>query len=52
MEREWLAEADTALNDNESSFAVLPISQLLKPDGWLAKLRERGYSVRDPDGQD
>jgi|HubBroStandDraft_5_1064220.scaffolds.fasta_scaffold20541_2 hypothetical protein len=52
MENEWLAEADSALNDNESSFAVLPISQLLKPDGWLAKLRARGYSVQDPDGRD
>jgi hypothetical protein len=52
MENEWLAEADSALNDNESSFAVLPISQFLKPDGWLAKLRARGYSVQDPDGRD
>jgi hypothetical protein len=49
MENEWLAEADSALSDNESSFAVLPISQLLKADGWLAKLRARGYSVQDPD---
>jgi TraB/PrgY/gumN family len=52
MENEWLAEADSALNDNENSFAVLPISQLLKPDGWLAKLRARGYSVQAPDGQE
>jgi TraB/PrgY/gumN family len=52
MENDWLAEADSALSDNENSFAVLPISQLLKPDGWLAKLRARGYSVQDPDGRD
>jgi hypothetical protein len=52
LESEWLAAADSALASNESSFAVIPISQLLKPDGWLAKLRARGYSVQDPDGRD
>ena len=52
LESEWLAAADSALTRNESSFAVIPISQLLKPDGWLAKLRARGYSVRDPDARD
>jgi TraB/PrgY/gumN family len=49
LESEWLAAADSALTRNESSFAVLPISQLLKPDGWLAKLRARGYLVQEPD---
>lgn len=48
LESKWLATADDALNANESSFAVVPISQLLKPDGWLVKLRARGYSVQDP----
>jgi hypothetical protein len=45
---EWLASVDSALNENESSFAVLPISQLLAADGWLAKLRAKGYSIEDP----
>ena len=52
LDDEWLAAADNALSHNESSFAVLPISQLLGQDGWLAKLRARGYSVKDPDGRD
>lgn len=52
LESEWLAAADSALSRYESSFAVVPISQLLKPDGWLAMLRARGYSVQDPDPQD
>jgi len=52
LDNEWLAAADSALTRNESSFSVLPISQLLKPDGWLAKLRARGYSVQDPYGRD
>jgi len=44
----WLAAVDSALSKNKSTFAVLPIPQLLAPDGWLAKLRARGYSIEDP----
>ncbi|HEY6926434.1 MAG TPA: TraB/GumN family protein [Steroidobacteraceae bacterium] len=51
LNAQWLSAADDALEHNESSFAVLPIAQLLGQDGWLAKLRARGYSVKDPDGQ-
>jgi hypothetical protein len=36
------------LNKNQSTFAVLPISQLLASDGWLAKLRAKGYLVDVP----
>jgi hypothetical protein len=45
---EWLVAVESALNKNKSSLAVLPISQLLAADGWLAKLRVKGYSVEDP----
>jgi hypothetical protein len=45
---EWLAAVDSALNKNKSTFAVLPISQLLAADGWLAKLRAKGYLVEEP----
>ena len=48
MSEDWLKAADAAVIENESSFAVLPIQELLKPDGWLAKLRSRGYSVQEP----
>jgi hypothetical protein len=44
----WLAAAESALNDNRSSFATLPIGEFLEPDGWLAKLRAKGYSVEEP----
>ncbi len=44
----WLADADDALNRYESSFAVLPISEMLKPDGLMAKLRDKGYAVQEP----
>ena len=39
----WLRAADTALAHNRCTFAVLPIGEATKPDGWIARLRERGY---------
>jgi TraB/PrgY/gumN family len=45
---DWLTAVDGALSKNKSSFAVLPISQLLATDGWLAKLRAKGYSIQEP----
>jgi hypothetical protein len=44
----WLTAADDALDRNESTFAVLPIGEFLRPDGLLSKLRARGYSVQEP----
>jgi hypothetical protein len=44
----WLEAADRALDQNASSFAVLPISEFLRPDGWLDRLRAKGYAVQDP----
>jgi hypothetical protein len=44
----WLAAADDALSRYESSFAVLPIAEMLKPDGLLATLRDKGYAVHEP----
>ncbi|HEX5756944.1 MAG TPA: TraB/GumN family protein, partial [Arenimonas sp.] len=44
----WLKSAEDALRDHETSLAVLPISQLLKPDGYLARLQARGYEVEAP----
>jgi len=48
MERNWLAAAEAALAKNISTFASLPISQLLQPEGYLAKLRAKGYAVEEP----
>jgi len=45
----WLAAAEAALRDNASSFAVLPMDELLRPDRRLAMLRERGYQVEEPE---
>ena len=47
-ESEWLAAVEDALSRNASSVAVLGIEQILKPDGYVARLRARGYVVEDP----
>ena len=44
-EAAWLAEAEKALRDAAVSFATLPIAELLDADGYLARLRARGYTV-------
>lgn len=44
----WLAAVDAALAKNTSTFAVLDINDLLRPDGYLKDLRERGYDIREP----
>jgi hypothetical protein len=48
VERNWLEAVDRALATNRTTFAVLPIGILLRPDGYVAKLRERGYEVEEP----
>jgi TraB/PrgY/gumN family len=41
----WLAEAERALASNASTVAVLPMRDILHPDGYLARLRARGYVI-------
>lgn len=45
----WLDTVDTALEKNQSSFAMLPLRHLLSDNGMLARLRARGYSVEAPE---
>ena len=45
----WLAAAHVALESNPQTFAILPIDELLKPDGYLAKLQAEGYEVEAPE---
>lgn len=44
----WLAAAEAALAKNRVSFATLPMRELLEPTGYLAALRQRGYTVEEP----
>lgn len=48
VEGEWLNAAEAALWKNPSTFAVLPISDLIRPDGRLALMRAKGYVIEEP----
>ena len=45
---QWLEAAERALAAQPRTFATLGIGDLVSPDGLLARLRERGYEVREP----
>lgn len=44
----WLAEAKRALQKNRSTMAVVLMSELFAPDGYLAALRAEGYEIVEP----
>lgn len=48
MRKIWLSAAEAALAKNASTFALLPMSQMLKSDGLLADLRAKGYQIEEP----
>ncbi|RBH42194.1 TraB/GumN family protein, partial [Xanthomonas oryzae pv. oryzae] len=48
MRDHWLSIATAALQRNRSTFAVLSISRLTAPDGYLARLQVPGYEVEAP----
>jgi len=44
----WLTAAEKALENNTSTFAVLGMKEVLSPQGALAKLKAKGYTVEKP----
>lgn len=52
VEQSWLKAADAALAKNRSTLALLPMWDLLSPDGYLARLKAQGYAVDAPPGMD
>jgi hypothetical protein len=48
LNQAWLDAAENALATNASTFAVLPINELLAEDGLLSTLKAEGYEVREP----
>jgi hypothetical protein len=42
---QWLAAAEAALANNESTFAVLGINEILGPSSLVDRLQEKGYMV-------
>ena len=49
MDQAWLSAAEQALRDNASTFAILPIDELLRSDRRLGMLQSRGYTVEPPE---
>lgn len=52
VESRWLSLARGALATYPQSFAILPMRELLEPDGYLAVLKSQGYVVQSPDELD
>lgn len=52
LEAAWLTAARQTLTANPTSFALLPMGELLSPAGYLAKLKAQGYAVEAPIGLD
>lgn len=44
----WLADAEKALATHAESFALLSMAQVVGPEGYLALLQQRGYTVEAP----
>jgi len=49
LEAEWLAAAQAAMAKNTSTFAVLHMRHLNSTTSYLARLRELGYTVEEPE---
>ncbi len=45
----WMAAAETALDKNSVTFATVDMKDLLGANGFLAKLKAKGYTVLAPD---
>jgi uncharacterized protein YbaP (TraB family) len=45
----WVDAAEKVLAENQQSFTLLGMRDLMLPDGVLAMLKTRGYSVVEPD---
>jgi hypothetical protein len=51
IEAAWMNAAEAALTKNKSTVATLSMPQLLTPNGYLSKLKAKGYLVEEPDSE-
>lgn len=49
VKQAWIAEAERALASNSTTFAMLRMPDVLRPDGYLAALEAKGYTVQKPE---
>jgi hypothetical protein len=45
---DWVAAAQKSLEKNRSTFTILSVGDVFRPDGHLEKLRALGYTVEEP----
>ena len=48
LRQSWMEAAEKALGDNTTTFAILQLQNILGPDGALAALQAKGYTVESP----
>lgn len=49
----WVGAAQSALERNKITFATLPLSEVLNPNGYISRLQSLGYVLHQPDeGED
>ncbi|MBX3714062.1 MAG: TraB/GumN family protein [Lysobacter sp.] len=48
VRQRWFEAAEAALARNKTTFALLPVGQLLAPDGYLSLLAAKGYVIEEP----
>ena len=48
LRAQWLVAAEAALSRNASTFAMMPLEQVVGPDNDLDMLRAKGYEVIEP----
>lgn len=48
VQARWIDEAERALRDNETTFAIVPLAKLMRADGYVARLRATGHEVEAP----
>ncbi|HUA82091.1 MAG TPA: TraB/GumN family protein [Dyella sp.] len=48
VEKSWIDAATHAIDQNRQTVALLPMHELLAPDGYLSVLQADGYTVRAP----
>lgn len=48
-QQKWMANAERALESNNTTIAVLSLYRLLDPKGPLAELKAKGYKVESPE---
>jgi hypothetical protein len=44
----WTAAAEESLAANRTTFAIVPLTKLMRDDGYLAGLRAKGYLIEAP----